>query len=109
MSAQAPQSLTVSEVALQLSRAWRTGGMTIDGNEFLGAVAAVDEAICRAHGAEPAKGVVTADARDERISRIARATIARHAASPLTSTPECGETIVATVLDEADRPHPRAR
>ena len=109
MPTQGTSLMTVDEAALGLSRAWRTNGMKIDGDQFLAAVASVDEAVCRAHGAEPALGVQLPESREERVARIARATIARHARSPLTSTPAFWEGIVASVLDEAERPHPRAR
>ncbi|WP_456717916.1 MULTISPECIES: hypothetical protein [unclassified Bradyrhizobium] len=101
--------MSLDEAALGLSRAWRTRGMQVDGGEFLGAVAAVDEAICRAHGAEPAQGVRDPETRESRIQRIARATMAKHAASPLTCTVTFWENIVSTILDEAERPHPRVR
>jgi hypothetical protein len=109
MQAEAKQMMTIDDAALGLSKAWRTGGMQVDGEAFLGAVAAVDEAVCRAHGAEPARGVLVPETREARIQRIARATMARHAASPLTCTLTFWENVVTTILDEADRPHPRVR
>jgi hypothetical protein len=109
MQAEAKQLMTIGDAALGLSKAWRSPGARVDDEVFLGAVAAVDEAVCRAHGAEPARGVLEPETREARIQRIARATMARHAASPLTCTLTFWENIVTTILDESDRPHPRVR
>ncbi len=45
-----------------------------------------------------------AETKEERIKRVAQATIRKHAGSPLTSTPEFWERIVTTILDEAAKP-----
>lgn len=46
----------VARAAKVLSMKWMTIGMKIDGDEFLGAIEDLHEAICRLYGVDPIRG-----------------------------------------------------